>query len=52
MGENSNVTNGMTPRIIGKSGTKGQIDDFHSQSIKCIVDLAATDSTPEGMGTI
>ena len=31
-------------------GTKGKIDAFPCQSIKCMVDLVATDLTLKGMG--
>ena len=50
MRENSNVTDGLNPEIMGKSGIVGQTDDFPRHSIKCIVDLAMTKLTLEGMG--
>jgi len=52
MRENSNVIDGLTLGIMGKSGTKGQTCDYPCQSIKCMADLATTDSIREGMGTI
>jgi len=52
MRENSKVTDGLTPRIMGKSRIEGQIDDYPCQSIKCMAELTVTESTPEGMGIV
>ena len=52
MRENSNVTNGLTIGIMGKKWDWGTNRWLPCQSINCMVDLAETDSTSEGMGTI
>jgi len=52
MRENSNAIDALTPRIMGKSETEGKTDEYPCQRIKFMVDLAATVSTPEGMGIV